>query len=408
MRQITYLPDGYQFDVPEAALSMQFRDIHRNSSGLFAEVEIFQILAGERVNHYWADLNLLAGRSKVMLAKQMAGRVSSYDNWEALIEDLCYQAAQEYRKPVEAVTIGGNDPPDRSWRLWPFVEQSEASILFGNGGCGKTAFALLQSVSIASGLDLAGLIASQGTVMLIDYESDQDVIERRLRRLCRGLGIAYQTILYYRGSAALAKDLPSIQANVRNHHIDHVVIDSAMLAVGGSLENTEAVGQYFAALRTLGTSSTTIAHVAKNALSGKTSPFGSAFWTNLSRSVWEVIGEQDEGSNILSQGIRHFKVNEDGKQPRRGFEWTFGEDAISVKNMSINDMSGLDSLKSSMAKVATAIEAMEFCKGTIKDIAEAADMSEGAVRIVLSRNKKYFVNLTPDKRPNVYGLLSKD
>ena len=409
MRQITYLPDGYQFDIPDASLSMQFRDIHKTSAGLFAEVEIFQTLSGEKLNHYWADLNLLAGRSKVMLAKQMAGRVASYDGWEGLIEELCYLTAQEFRKPTDAVIIGETEPPPRTWRLYPFIEKSEPSIFFGEGGSGKTMLACLHAICISSGLALAGMEPVQGNVMMVDYEADRDTIERRIRRICRGLGIKYQTILYYRGGVALAKDLPSIQANVRNHQIDHVIVDSAMLAVGGSLENTEAVGQYFAALRTLGTSSTTIAHVAKNALNNKRSPFGSAFWTNLSRSVWDVLGEQTEGSNVLEQGVKHFKVNEDGKHPRRGFEWTFESDSISVASADINKMEGLSSLKSPVAKIRQALQGTEFKKATVKELVDSTGLSADSIRQALSSNKTVFINLETRKGvAGIYGFLSHD
>lgn len=417
MRQITYLPDGYQFDVPEAALSMQFRNIQQTSKELWAEIEIYQTLAGERVNHHWSGLNLLAPTTKASLAKEMARKVESYEHWGELIESLCYQAAQEFRKPQASEQIGLHEPPVKVWRLWPFIANNEPSIIFGDPEAGKTYYALLQAICIQSGRPLLDLRPLQGNVLYIDYEADRDTIERRLRRICRGLDIPYVSLEYYApGGTPLIQAATSIQAIIKNKNIVHTFTDSALLAVGGSLENAEMVGKTFGVYRSFGTSNTILAHVAKNALSNKRTPFGSTFWTAMARSVWEVLGDRgEEGGNILEQGIRHVKGNEIGRQVRRGYEWQFTIDeegpeqnnSIVVQQKAIKEMTGLAALQTSAAKVWKAIDRLESAKGTIKEIAEAAEMTKGAVKMAISRNKKLFVSLEnqPGKAA-VYGILS--
>lgn len=403
MADLKHLPDGYEWQVPEAGLLLYFRDIHSTSAGLMAEVEIFQELAGERRQHYWADLNLKAARSKTALAKLMMSRVSSYERWEELIELLCYLTAQEFRKPSEVYQIGDTEPPARSYRVHPLLAADEPTIFFGEGGSGKTWLALLLSVCIASGARMVNLEPQMGNVLYVDYETNKDTLERRLRMLARGMDLPYPTITYYRGGNPFAKDIASIKAHVLNNYIQHIFIDSASLAVGGQLENVEAVGQFFSALRQLGIGSTIITHTAKHNSGGERSAFGSVYWTNLSRSVWEVLGSQEEGSNFLSIGIKHAKVNEEGKQPRLGFGVTFLEDKVLFEQRSVDSLPGLEAMRSTLSRITDTIKGFTRGRATKKEIAEAAGLAQKTVETTLARHSGKFVKFDT-KIPHEFGL----
>ena len=388
--ELHYLPDGYQWHVPDAGLYVQFRDLHSGSAGMNAEVEIYQTLSGERKNHYWADLNLKAPQSKHRLAQLMATRVPSYENWEPLIEMLCYLTAQEYRKPVEAEWVGGHEPASREYDIDPFMAANEPTIMFGNGGSGKTYLNLICCLAMASGESVVGLHPQQGPVMFVDYETDRDTFERRIRMLSRGLGLDYPQLLYYRGGIPFAKDIASIKANVLNYEVRHIWIDSASLAVGGQLENTEAVGQFFSALRQLGIGSTVITHTAKNTNGGPATAFGSVYWSNLSRSVWEVIGHQDEGSPDLSVGVKHTKVNEQGRQPRRGYLFQFLPDRVAVRESALDELPGLDDMVPTMSRIEAAIVSRVSARATIQEIAEETGLKPNTVDKTIRRHPNRF------------------
>ena len=407
MAELTHIPDGYQWTVPEAGLLLFFREVHSSSQGLMAEVEIFQDIAGERRQHYWSDLNLKAARSKTALAKLMAGRVPSYEQWETLIEMLCYLTAQEFRKPSDVFEIGHEEPPARTYRVAPLLAADEPTVFFGEGGSGKTWLALLLSMCIASGQPLAGLQPVAGKVLYIDYETNKETLERRIRMLARGMGISYPSLLYYRGGLPLAKDIASLKAHVLNNAISHVFIDSASLAVGGQLENVEAVGQFFSALRQLACGSTIITHTAKNGQEGKRTAFGSVYWTNLSRSVWEVLGNQEEGSNFLSIGIKHAKVNEEGKQPRLGFGVTFEADRVRFEARSVDSLPGLQQMHTALGQVIAAIGQFATGKATIRDIADTSGLGASTVEKTIQRNRTKFVRFQElGKKSFEYGIKS--
>ena len=403
--RLIYLPDGYEWVVDDYGLRFQFRGVYSEKAGLHSELQILKDYDGEFRNVYWADLNLSAQRSKTMLANLMAKRVNTVPDWEALVEMLCHKTANEFRKPSEAVWIGDTEQPPITYRLWPIAPMGEPSMIFGEGGSGKSYLALVMCVAIHFGIQTAGLVPTKGRVMYVDYETSQDIMERRVRKIARSLGLPLDApmLLYYRGTQSLVKELASIKSNISNNDIDHLIIDSASLAVGGKLEDTEAVGAMFAGLRSLNIASTLISHVAKNAATGAATPFGSAYWRNFTRSEWQVVGAQEEGSNRLSMMVRHSKVNDEGKHTRLGFEFVFDDDAVRITAADVDKLPGLELHAPIKLQIRDAILA-QGGTATIKEIAAFLEISAKSVESTISRNPTSFVRAGKVGKSWLYGV----
>ena len=243
--------------------------------------------------------------------------------------------------------------------------------------------------------------------MYLDYETSQSVIESRLRKLARSLGFSLDDpmVLYYRGTQAMVRDAQSIRANILNHQIDHLVIDSASLAVGGKLEDTEAVGAFFAALRAIGISSTLISHVAKHTNRSEATPFGSTYWRNFTRSEWQVIGSQAEGSPNLSMMVRHTKVNDEARHRRLGFTFSFSEDAVRVVPADPDTLPGLEKQAPLRKQIADAIIA-QGGTATIKEIAQYLELAATTVETGIRRNSRMFQVKGKVGKSNLYGASS--
>ena len=391
----------------EHGIRFQFRGLYAERGGLHSELTILKLYGTDWKRVYWADLNLVAQRSKSTLATLMARRVNTFPDWETMIELLCQQTADEFRKPNEATWIGATEPPEVEYRLHPFAPMGEPSMIYGEGGSGKSYLALTMCIAITFGINIAGMVPKKGRVMYLDYETSQNVMERRIRMLARSLGLSLDDpmILYYRGTQALQKDAQSIRANIINHQIDHLVIDSASLAVGGKLEDTEAVGAFFAALRSIGISSTLISHVAKNVHRDSATPFGSAYWRNFTRSEWQVIGSQEEGSSSLSMLVKHTKVNDEGKHPRLGYTFSFSEGMVRVTTTDPNHLPGLEEQASVPAQIADAI-LRRGGTATIQEIAQYLEMKSKAVETAISRNRNLFIQTGKSGKAFLYAVAA--
>lgn len=405
--RLVYLPDGIEWWMDDYGLRFQFRGLYSEKAGLHSELQILKDYDGEYRNVYWADLNLSAQRSKTMLANLMAGRVNTVPNWEELVEKLCHRTASEYRKPAEAIWIGDTEQPPISYRLWPIAPMGEPSMIFGEGGSGKSYLALVMCIAIHFGIQIAGLQPTKGRVMYVDYETSQEIMERRVRKIARSLGLPLDApmLLYYRGTQTFVREITSIKANVANNNIDHLFIDSASLAVGGQLENTEAVGAFFAALRTLGIASTVISHVAKNTAQGIATPFGSTYWRNFTRSEWQVIGAQEEGSNKLSMLVKHTKVNDEGKHERLGFELLFDDDSVRITPADIDKLPGLEAHAPIKFQIVDAIIA-QGGTATIKEIAAYLEIPAKSVESTIGRNPSTFQRKGKVGKAWVYAVIN--
>ena len=165
------------------------------------------------------------------------------------------------------------------------------SILFGDGGTGKSYLALY----------LAGRMAEKGvSVMLADWELCGDDHRDRLERLFPD---GMPRILYARCEKPLDFEADRLRRVVKENGIQFSVFDSIAFASDGPPEAAEVAGRYFRAVRQIGGGSLHVAHVTNGENADK-KPFGSAFWSNGARATWYV--KQDEasaGSDALQIGL---------------------------------------------------------------------------------------------------------
>lgn len=200
------------------------------------------------------------------------------------------------------------------------VDAEDASVLFGDGGCGKGTIACSW---------IAGLVASGDRVLVVDYEHHPSEWARRVASL--GGAETLSDVVYVSPVAATwngergaiwqhADDLAELA-----HRSDStfVVVDSAVPACGATNPlDPEAPGQFFAALARIGLPSLTLAHATK--AGDLRFPFGSVFWHNLARVTWSAqkLGD-DEGHRVL---LTHRKGNNHARQGRHvvTVEWWDG------------------------------------------------------------------------------------
>mgnify|MGYP001562299591 CR=1 FL=1 len=210
-----------------------------------------------------------------------------------------------------------------NWLLPPFLIEKQPVFLFGLGGAGKSLLALGMGLSLQTGQTvLPGLRPkAQMNVAYLNWETDEEEI--RMRQLYFGQDLGND--LYHIPCAlpihTMVTDLTRL---LHEWDIRLLIIDSLLLAAGGATEDHAAA--FFAALRRLGRASLVVAHTAKNT-EGKTI-YGSVFFENLARNVFEVRGKDSD--NELVTALYHRKGNNSRRLAPLGFRFTFG-DPFSVR-----------------------------------------------------------------------------
>ena len=251
---------------------------------------------------------------------------------EYWIEEMCALIIDTYREGEPPVLL--NDIPDddsMTFRVEGILPEKQPTLLFADGGSGKSMVACLLAVSVDQGIidtDI-GITAEPGKALYLDWETSAEEISKRVKSIMRGLNLQGNTgIVYRRCSQPLISEVDRILDLCDQHDIQLIVCDSLGLATGGALEEADATLQFFNALRMINRTSLIISHVNKAKQN-----FGSVYANNSARMVWAAEGSEneDKSKNIA---MFHKKANNVARQAPIGWHIKFNEDERSVSFVS--------------------------------------------------------------------------
>lgn len=214
----------------------------------------------------------------------------------------------------ELVSLGKVPEPSRPESiLGGRIAVDHPTILYGDGGQGKSSIALAIAVGVASGIGFAGLPLPQGAVLYLDYELSQDEQARRAYRISRGLGLSKPPeLLHYRqGEKTLLDMMDWLRAWIKKYALRLIIVDSLGLASGSDPESAREIIPLLGAVGALKIPMLLIDHQSKlqdgqNPQNKR--PFGSVYKVNLARSVLHVQKIGSEGSRLKVR-LRHIKNN---------------------------------------------------------------------------------------------------
>ncbi len=183
------------------------------------------------------------------------------------------------------------EPGPFQWVVEDVIPSFGMTVLFGAAEAAKTYTLMDLSLSIGSGLPWLGHPAKPSRVLWVDYESGEEMFNRRIRRVVDG-NPSYQRagVTYFPADGIPFPDLlDSIRREVLREDIGLIVVDHVTVACGGRPEDAEIAGRYGRVANALSVPSVHIAHItgeAERDISLTMRPFGSVFWKNLPRGLW--------------------------------------------------------------------------------------------------------------------------
>ena len=232
---------------------------------------------------YFTRINLKSGQTRASTARDIAKTAQGYigddEAWRYVIENVCNYVRDSFNKGEEGVELVYSTASETTeYRLWPYLQERQPSILYGPGDSGKSFFAVLAGYLIATGREHLGMKPQQGNVCFLDYETNEATIKQRLHMVAAGFGEESPNGFHYMHMRrSLEDDFDRVNAYLMKYSINLVIVDSAARAVFEP-EASGPVNQYFNALSGLEATTLTVAHVSKT---GKESePFGST-WFNV-------------------------------------------------------------------------------------------------------------------------------
>lgn len=328
-------PGIYFYSWEDHGVSIRLDRIYEDTRhNITCEVTV-KHLSGEHIHQ--ARLNLSSSAAREKLGKMLKARLDL--DWYELLEVACVNTLDKYRAGEPVIRLDELPEGEKlRWRLEPILVDGYPNLIYGPGGIGKSLLAVYLGVLVSSPHSHNGLIPEPGNVLYLDWEfSDEETRDRADALLVGMMGVRGSYIYYRFCFRPFGDDIEEIRKVVVENNIKLVVLDSAGPACGGQPESAEATLKMFTALRSLrGVTALILAHEAKNAT--EKSPFGSVYWTNLSRSVYQMRKVQDLESNVMNVSLLHKKANTGKLQKPLGFRFTFMDDgSITVAKADVRE-----------------------------------------------------------------------
>ena len=402
---------GYAADIPEEGIRLHIDRLTESRGELTGELTVQRAPDGHLMR---ARFNLVSQRVRSDTAKFLATRSSGVD-WTSLLETFSLRVLDLERRGEPATLIGNRPPrgaPD--WLLRPLLLRGVATLIYGEGGTGKSTFTAALAVSVATGVPLleGWEVTSPCPVLVLDWEADGDDWNDIVAAICAGMNVPQPAIYHLPCGQSLPAQLHRIAREVGDKGAGLVIVDSVGLATPSAREGTDAnesALRLFSALRVLGVTSLLIDHVAKSAVGNEGSamgPYGSIYKTNSARAVYELRAAPEpdpDGSRHLA--LIHRKGNRTAKQPTQGIKVTRDDQHIYLEAEPVDGSPRLASTLSLAERIRrTLLE--ERRPMTAKELATYLEAGAAVINTTLIRATSMFVRVGTDGRENLWGVIS--
>lgn len=390
---------SFVYRYPPADLKIKIRLPKIHSDGRLTALLRFESEEGGRIPSSGV-VNLSAPRTRMALATSLEEQWPT-GVWPALLDDL-YQRLESALlegDPAEPIAPDA-ETLEMPYLVYPLLPLDMPTIFYGPGGVGKGWLALLIAKAVMTGQRPRGLnirIEETGPVLYLDWESCRADLHARWTRVARNESNDVQ-LLYRKCSGPLAHDLEYIQGVILECDPVLVIIDSAALASGADLNSVESATELFRAVRELRRTVLLIAHSPKHA----NSVYGSVYFTNLARMVWEVRSEPKERENELVIGLACRKSNVGPLHKPFGLLLRFTDEGLETAPADLQATSSLGELEGREKRIISFLE--HEGKSTVEEIAASLGLAKTTVQNYLYKLRR---EGHVAKFENKWGLLEE-
>jgi|TARA_R110000824_G_scaffold351725_2_gene538759 archaellum biogenesis ATPase FlaH len=413
--QVKRLGNSWHFELGNINLKIKVDNIksYNYISGEITFSYLNPIFDKEHIHSSQIAINQLGGTNgRLTLMNHLRNIEPEIKEWDRILEYICVTVITGYREGEETVNLAETDMPiDKGNLITPIIPLGEPSLIFGEGGSGKSILSLWLANIVTQGVQTDWISAIKKNVLYIDYETNRSEYLVRNNKLANGMGLESPSAIYYRRTQepmiAIAE---IIRAEIQKRDIGFVVVDSAAMACGAEPESAKATTDYYKAIRSFGEDITvlTLAHTTKAETEKKT-PFGSAFWTYYARSVWEIKRIDSDKSNQQNIGLYHRKVNNTQLHEPIGYQVKYLSNEINVNGFDITDSTTMNAEIPLIKRIYNYLREADNHK-TVNDIVAELEIPEkkrGSVSAMMSRDIGIAKNIK-HYGDGLYGVIGID
>jgi len=398
-------------------ITITFSNVRKTFERLSCQLVVSSHQAGDLLGPVAFDLMSMSRRKEAITALNN----TQHEDWAAILDVACRIARSAQEDTTEFLDISKSkfDKNSTDWLVDGFLPKGQPTVLYADGGTGKSMLAIATAMSISSLVPVIEGIkepSDTGGVLYLDWETDEAEIMQRMNFVAKGVTqtgrSAYPLVredfpvTYVRCTAPLIALQPKIAKWTEVNACKLVIVDSLIPALDGDANDSETARKFMNTLRSFNCSALVLSHTSKE---GKL--FGSTFWWNLARNVWELRKEQDFGQDYSDLALIHKKSNNSRLSKPIGIRMKFNHQTEAVTFHKFNVVDSNGSLAASLPVKARIIQLLKTEGAlTVKEIVQelGSSVSEASVGMALSRGKRSDFVLTTDaagvKR---WGLILK-
>jgi hypothetical protein len=260
------------------------------------------------------SFNFSSPRTRTTLKTEMTKKYRVKVDWDTVLEQLSELVIEKRHEGSPFEELWTDDkitPPE--YKLYPILPEGEPTILFADGGSGKSYVSQFLAICvILPWIDNPLKFKTKeksSKVLILDYEDGGNTARYRLARIKKGHNLPEFSINHRRCEIPLCKEIDKILSVINDQGINTVIIDSAFGACDGDLNENATAKAFFQAVRAIPATTLILHHVAKNSKGNDRTAYGSAFFRNAVRSSWELVSDNEQGSSQLRLGLFNRKAN---------------------------------------------------------------------------------------------------
>jgi len=319
-------------------VNFYFNNFNKTHLGWEVEVRIEAELPASKNKSFCAKTNFLSLTSRETFVRHVEKILGKEIDWHGIITNVFTELKEYIENEDRSIALEDiEEQKGVEYLIDPFIVEGGPNIFFGKGGTSKTYLSLKIALSLMDVEDFLGVVPARSIpILFVDYEASAGTINRRIHSLTNK-EIPKGLFRYFAaGGVPIADNIMGIKRAVKRYGIELIIIDSAALACGGRPEDAQTAVSFFNALASIGVTSLTIAHETK-AETGNY-PFGSVFFWNSPRNIWNVKGVQEQDDRVLEVGLFHRKANDGGlKSPVGVRVWFDPSGKVEIKKSGLPD-----------------------------------------------------------------------
>lgn len=339
---VRYGESTFLFRDDSVGLLMRLKNVRTDDGHVLADL-FAQVAsdAGMRTLLTRPRVNLTSDRTMPGLIKALAnaggkwGQIRSFD-WTMLLERMCAVLVTQMAAKGTVTELRPRSGAElaQPMAFRQFIPANLLSALVAHGGTGKSLTGSMLALAVRTGRKIGPFEPLiQGKVLYLDWENDHELHERRLTRLCMGLGIDFPGgIIHYR---AIGAKLTSAESDIVELAYEHeavfTILDSIGFAAGSDLNSSDTATSAINTLKHVPGTKVMIAHVNKAAAMGLTQsgmPSGNTFFWNGCQAVYDLRASDPALDGSLVLAVHHGKANVGPKITRPlGARLTFDDPA---------------------------------------------------------------------------------